>query len=73
MYVKPELAHRSQTSKMSRNSTSLNTCEYDVNTVTVCNSAVKAKETVCRAFYTLVEHITPTGDYFTIKGHYFAP
>ena len=34
-HVKPELAHRLQTSKMRRNSTSLNTCQHDVNIVTV--------------------------------------
>ena len=34
MHAKPELAHRLKTSKMRRNSTSLNTCQRDVNIVT---------------------------------------
>ena len=36
MHAKPELAHRLQTSTMHRNSTSLKTCQYDVNIVTIC-------------------------------------
>ena len=65
MHTKPELAHRLQTSKMRRNSTSLNTCQHDVN--------VKATETVCllifavcKAFFAVVKHFAP-------KCHYFAP
>ena len=29
MHMKPELVHRLQASKMRRNSTSLNSCQYD--------------------------------------------
>ena len=36
MHAKPELAHRLQTSKMRHNLTSLNTCQHDVDIVTVC-------------------------------------
>ena len=36
VHAKLELAYRLQTSKMRRNSTSLNTCQHDVNIVIVC-------------------------------------
>ena len=36
MHPKLELAHRLQTSKMRRSSTSLNICQHDVNIVIIC-------------------------------------
>ena len=38
MQAKPDLAHRLQTSKMRRNSTSLSTCQHDINIVTLCDA-----------------------------------
>ena len=67
MHAKAELAKRLQASKMRHNSTSLNTCQHDVNIVIVCvarHIIVKTMETVCRAFYALVKHLTPEGHYF---------
>ena len=79
----PELAHRLQTSKMRRrNSTSLDSCQHnDINIVTV--SVARRRPTAplkpripCvkqfTAFYALLKHVSPKGDYFTPKGHYFA-
>ena len=79
----PELAHRLQTSKMRRNSTSLNSCKHDdINIVTVSvarrrwTAPLKPRKPCVRhftTFYALVKHVLPKGDYFTPKGHYFAP
>ena len=52
--AKPKFAHRLQTLKMRRNSTSLNTCQHDVDIVTICT--VEATKTVGKAFYALVKH-----------------
>ena len=38
MHTEPELAYRLQTSKMRHNSTSLNTCQHDVDMVTICGA-----------------------------------
>ena len=79
----PELAHRLRTSKMRRNSTSLNHCQHDdINIVTVSvarrrwTAPLKLRRPCVKhfiAFYALVKHVSPKGDYFTLKGHYFAP
>ena len=78
----PELAHRLQTSKMRRNSTSLNSCQYDdINIVTVSVARrrwiapLKLQRPCVKHFTTFnarVKHVSPKGDYFTTKGHYFA-
>ena len=79
----PQLAHRLQTSKMRRNSTSLDSCQHeDINIVTVSvarrrwtaplkpwRSCVKHFTT----FYALLKHVSPNGDYFTPKGHFSRP
>ena len=79
---KPELAHRLQTSKMRRYSTSLDSCQHDdINIVTV--SVARRRWTAplkprwpCvnhfTTFYALLQHVSPKGDYFTPKGHFFA-
>ena len=79
----PELAHRLQTSKMRRNSTSLDSCQHDaINIVTV--SVARRRWTAplkprrpcvknCTTFYALLKHVSPKGDYFTPKGYFFAP
>ena len=78
----PELAHRLQTSKMRRNSTSFDSCQHDdINIVTF--SAARRRWAAplmprrpCvkhfTSFYALLKHVLPKGDYFTPKGHYFA-
>ena len=79
---KPELAHRLQTSKMRRNSTSLDRCQHDdINIVTV--SVARRRWTTpltprrpCvkhfTTFYALLKHVSLKGDYFTPKGLFFA-
>ena len=79
----PELAHRLQTSKMRRNSTSLDSCEYDnINIVTVSvarrrwTAPLKPRRPCVKhftTFYALLKYVSPKGDYFTPKGHFFAP
>ena len=64
IYAKPELAHRLQTSKMRRNSTSLNICQHDVNIVTV--------RVVRRRFTAPLKPQRPCVNHFTPNGHYFA-
>ena len=78
----PELAHRLQTSKMRRNSTSLDRCQHDdINIVTVSvarrrwTAPLKPQRPCIKhftTFYALLKHVSPKGDYFTPKGHYFA-
>ena len=78
----PELSHRLQTSKMRRNSTSLNSCQHDdINIVTVSvarrrwRAPLKPRRPCVKhftTFYALVKHVSPKDDYFTPKGHYFA-
>ena len=79
----PELAHRLQTSKMRRNSTSLDSCQHDdINIVTVSvarrrwMAPLKPRRPCVKhftTFYALLKHFPPKGDYFTPKGHVFAP
>ena len=47
MRAKLELAHRLQTSKMRRNLTSLNTCQNDVNIVTICVTRQRCTALFC--------------------------
>ena len=68
----PELAHRLQTSKMRRNSTSLNSCQHDdINIVTVsvarrCWTVPLKPRRPCvkhfTTFYAVVKHVSPKGD-----------
>ena len=77
-----ELAHRLQTSKMHRNSTSLDSCQHDdidIVTVSVARRRWTAPLTPRRpcdkqfiTFYALLKHVSPKGDYFTPKGDFFA-
>ena len=72
----PELAHRLQTSKMRRNSISLDSCQHDdINIVTV--SVARRRWTVpskprrpCvkpfTAFYALLKHVSPKSDHFIL-------
>ena len=79
----PELAHRLQTSKMRRNSTSLDSCQHDnINIVTVSvarrswTAPLKPRRPCDKhftTFYARLKHVSPKGDYFTPKGHFFAP
>ena len=79
----PELAHRLQTSKMRRNSTLLDSCQHDdINIVTVSvarrrwTALLKPRRPCVKhftTFYALLKHVSPKGDYFTPKGHFFAP
>ena len=76
----PELAHRLQTSKMRRNSTSLDSCQHnDINIVTVSvarqrwTAPLKPRRPCIKhftTFYALLKHVSPKGDYFTPKGHF---
>ena len=78
-----ELAQRLQTSKMRRNSTSLDSCQLDdINIVTVSvarrrwTASLKPRRPCVKhftTFYALLKHVAPKGDYFTLKGHFFAP
>ena len=71
----PELAQRLQTSKMRRNSTSLDSCQHDyTNIVTI--SVARWRRPCVKHFTTLyapLKHVSPNGDYFTPKGLFFAP
>ena len=79
----PELAHRLQTSKMRRKSTSLDSCQQDdMNIVTVSvarwrwTAPLKPRRPCVKhftAFYALLKYVAPKGDYFTPKGHFFVP
>ena len=79
----PELAHRLQTSKMRRNSTSLDSCQHnDTNIVTISvarrrwTAPLKPRRPCVKhftTFYAPLKHVSPKGDYFTPKGHFFAP
>ena len=79
----PELAHRWQTSKMRRNSTSLDSCQHDdINIVTVSVARrrwiapLKSRRPCDKhftTFYALLKHVSSKDDYFTPKGHFFAP
>ena len=79
----PELAHRLQTSKMRRNSTSLDSCQHDdINIVTVSvarrrwTTPLKPRRPCVKhftTFYALLKHVSPKGDHFTPKSHFFAP
>ena len=79
----PELAHRLQTSKMRRNWTSLDSCQHDdINILTVSvarrrwTAPLKLRRPCIKhftTFYALLKHVSPKGDYFTPKGHFFAP
>ena len=78
----PELAHLLQTSKMRRNSTSLDSCQHDdINIVTVrvarrrWTALLKPRRPCVKhftTFYALLKHVASKGDYFTPKGHFFA-
>ena len=78
----PELAHRLETSKMRRSSTSLDSCQHDdINIVTVSvarrrwTAPLKPRRSCFKhftTFYALLKHVSPKGDYFTPKGHFFA-
>ena len=78
----PELAHRLQTSKMRRNSTSLDRCQHDdinIVIVSVARRRWTAPLTPRRpcvnhftTFYTLLKHVSPEGHFFALLGHYFA-
>ena len=77
----PELAHRLQTSKMHRNSTSLDSCQHDdINIVTISvarrrwTAPLRPRRPCVKhftTFYALLKHVVPKGDYFTPKGHFF--
>ena len=78
----PELAHRLQTSKMRRNSTSLDRCQHDdINIVTVIvprrrwAAPLKPRRPCVKHFTTFydLKHVSPKGDYFTPKGHFLRP
>ena len=79
----PELVHRLQTSKMRRNSTSLDSFQHDdINIVIVSvtrrrwTAALKPRRPCVKhftTFYALLKHVSLKGDYFTPKGHFFAP
>ena len=82
----PELAHRLQTSKMRRNSTSLDSCQHDdINIVTVTTVSVARRRWTAplkprrpcvkhfTTFYAPLKQVSPKGDYFIPKGHFFAP
>ena len=79
----PELAHRLQTSKMRRNSNSLDSCQHDdINIVTVnvarrrWTAPLKPRRPCVKlftTFYALLKHVSPEGDYFTPKGHFLPP
>ena len=76
----PELAHRLQTSKMRRNSTSLNSCQHDDINIVTDNVAMRRSTAPLKprrpcvkhftTFYALVKHVLSKGDYFTPKGHF---
>ena len=76
----PELAHRLQTSKMRRNSTSLDGCQHhDINIVTISvarrrwTAPLKSRRPCVKhftTFYALLKHVSPKSDYFTPKGHF---
>ena len=64
------------TSKMRRNSTSLDSCQHDdikIVTVSVARRRWTAPLKHFTTFYALLKHVAPKGDYFTRKGHFFAP
>ena len=77
------MAHRLQTSKMRRNSNSLDSCQYDnINIVTVSvarrrwTAPLKSRRPCVKhftTFYALLKHVSPKGDYFTPKGHFLRP
>ena len=79
----PELAHRLQTSKMRRNSTSLDSCQHDdINIVTVSvtrrrwTAPLKPRRPCVKrltTFYALLKHVSPKDNYFTPKGHFLHP
>ena len=82
-WCEPELAHRLLTSKMRRNSTSLDSCQHDdIKIVTVSiarrrwTAPLKPRRPCAKhftTFYALLKHVSPTGDYFTPKGHFLRP
>ena len=49
---------------------------YNTFTMGVCSNYhgyfFQCTETVCQAFYALLKHLSPEGDYLTPEGHYFA-
>ena len=71
--MRPELAHRLQTSKMRRNSTSFNSCQYDnINIVTVSVARrrriapFKPRRPCVKhftTFYAVIKHVSPKSDY----------
>ena len=77
------MAHRLQTSKMRRNLILLDSCQHDdINIVTVSvarrrwTAPLKPRRPCVNnftAFYALLKHVSPKGDYFTPKGYFFAP
>ena len=79
----PELAHRLQTSKMRRNSSSFASCQHDdINIVTVSvarrrwTAPLKPRRPCVKnftAFYALLKHVSPKGDYFTPEGFFLRP
>ena len=79
----PKLVHRLQTSKIRRNSTSLDSCQHDdINIVTVSiarrrwTAPLKPRRPCVKhftTFYALLKHVSPKGDYFTPMSHFFAP
>ena len=79
----PELAHRLQTSKMRRNSISLDSCQHDdINIVTVSvarrrwTPPLKPRRPCVKhftTFYGLLKHVSPKGDYFTPKVNFLRP
>ena len=77
------MAHRLQTSKMRRNSTSLDSCQHDdINIVTISvarrrwTASLKPRRPCVKhfiTFYALLKYVSPKGDYFIPKDHFFAP
>ena len=77
----PELAHRLQTPKMRRNSTSLDSCQHDDINIATVNVArrrwtapLKPRKPCVKhftTFYALLKHVSPKGDYFTPKDYFF--
>ena len=79
----PELAHRLQTWKMCRNSTSLDSCQHDDIIIVTVNVARRRWTALLKprrpcvkhftTFYALLKHVSPKGDYFIPKGDFLRP
>ena len=79
----PELAHRLQTSKMRRNSTSLDSCQHDDTNIVTDSVATRRWTAPLKlrrpcvkhftSFYAPLKHVSPKGDYFHPRAIFLRP